>query len=107
MADLIDVLGVGAGLGTRAGMSPDMFTDNDPLLILPIGYTLMGNLIYLRCGEDNVPGSRRGQANRQLQVGCYAIDEGRIIVLPSEVDVAANHRVIGDHSCAATVQGDF
>ena len=57
MADLIDVLGVGAGLGTRAGMSPDMFTDNDPLLILPIGYTLMGNLIYLRCGEDNVPGS--------------------------------------------------
>jgi hypothetical protein len=36
-----------AELGGTHGYNPDLFDNNDPPIILPIGYTLMGNLIYL------------------------------------------------------------
>lgn len=36
-----------AELGGPSGYDPDLFDDNDPPIILPIGYTVMGNLIYL------------------------------------------------------------
>ena len=36
------------------GLPPDLFDDNDPPQILPIGYTLMGNLLFLITHpEDN------------------------------------------------------
>jgi hypothetical protein len=36
-----------AELGGTGTYNPDLFDNNDPPILLPIGYTLMGNLIYL------------------------------------------------------------
>lgn len=52
--DGLDALwGIGA---TRTfaelGHDVDLFDDNEPLIVLPIGYTGMGNLLYMPVGED-------------------------------------------------------
>jgi hypothetical protein len=52
-ADLLTVMGginathPSAELGAPGGYTPSWFDDNDPPQILPIGYTIMGNLIFL------------------------------------------------------------
>jgi hypothetical protein len=58
-SDCLDVLaGIGATdpsaeLGSPDGFSPDIFDDNEPPQILPIGYTLMGSLIFLITHADD------------------------------------------------------
>jgi hypothetical protein len=41
-----------AELGARV-YNPDNFDNNDPPILLPIGYTLMGNLIYLVTSDQD------------------------------------------------------
>ena len=53
--DRLTVLnGIGADYhGDVLGADVSLFDGNDPVLILPIGYTLMGNLLVVFIGDDD------------------------------------------------------
>jgi hypothetical protein len=52
--DGLDVLyGIGASHhSAELGANVDLFDDNDPVSVLPIGYTVMGNLIFIGTSPD-------------------------------------------------------
>jgi hypothetical protein len=69
--------GIGASYRfAELGNDVDLFDDNDPLIVLPIGYTSMGNLLYL-VNED---ADDRGSVCMKL-VGSWTV-----FVLASNMD---------------------
>jgi hypothetical protein len=50
-------------LGVPGGYTPAIFDDNDPPQLLPIGYTVMGNLIFL---VTDPTGNDRGRVGMKL-----------------------------------------
>jgi hypothetical protein len=75
---LAELYGLGANAGSEELASPDslaMFDDNDPPQILPIGYTMMGCLLYMVIDPE---GDDCGQVSIKLPNSdrCYFLGKG-------------------------------